>query len=274
MVAGALQMALSMSPRPLGQTPAKRGFRVAKRDAGKGGSPAGVARRRRVAAAKGRKAMPFMRGQLARNKKEHATHCRRLPGGRPLIHIIEPKWWKDSKQRRQTCGGRGKPGMCDDPAKALPRIHTQISIVRREQLMLDTYATDRMCSESIHLLPTAELGRAAGTIRSAKLKIKDNLRLLERAAEEPYGAAGEKSGGQRLFKLGLVERGKQRYLKNLARGVEPLLRFEPTEMDGLSEMDRRVGLVLDILNDEFRGQMMPAETGGSEWGAPELLAAR
>eukprot|EP01048_Picozoa_sp_COSAG05_P017598 COSAG05_NODE_2426_length_3077_cov_4.195769_3_plen_269_part_00 len=210
--------------------------------------------------------MPFMRGQLARNKKEHATHCRRLPGGRPLIHIIEPKWWKDSKQRRQTCGGRGKPGMCDDPAKALPRIHTQISIVRREQLMLDTYATDRMCSESIHLLPTAELGRAAGTIRSAKLKIKDNLRLLERAAEEPYGAAGEKSGGQRLFKLGLVERGKQRYLKNLARGVEPLLRFEPTEMDGLSEMDRRVGLVLDILNDEFRGQMMPAETGGSEWG--------
>ena len=177
-VAGALQMALSMSPRPLGQIPAKRGFRVAKRDAGKGGSPAGVARRRRVAAAKGRKAMPFMRGQLARNKKEHATHCRRLPGGRPLIHIIEPKWWKDSKQRRQTCGGRGKPGMCDDPAKALPRIHTQISIVRREQLMLDTYATDRMCSESIHLLPTAELGRAAGTIRSAKLKIKDNLRLL------------------------------------------------------------------------------------------------
>ena len=64
-------------------------------------------------------------------------------------------------------------------------------------------------------------------IRRAKFKIKENLQILERVAEEPYGAAGEKSDGQRLFKLAMVEKGKRRYQRNLARGIVPLVRFSP-----------------------------------------------
>ena len=105
----------------------------------------GVIFHRKRATAKGRKAVPFMRSQLARNKKSHARHCMALPGGRPLIDIVEPKWWTARRQRNTRGRGSRPVPSSTDPAKAQPRIRNQISIIRREQLMLDTYATDRMC---------------------------------------------------------------------------------------------------------------------------------
>ena len=127
----------------------------------KGPSPAGAAasRRRRLTAR--RKVATFLPLQLRKNKDTRGSEarCRKPPGGKPVILTEEPKWWNERRQRRHK-SVRGRKGSALPPhdlAKARSRTCTQATAIRREQLLLDTYATDRICECRIVLSPFSML---------------------------------------------------------------------------------------------------------------------
>lgn len=107
----------------------------------------------------------FRRAQLERCKALHQHHWRTLPGGRPTIQVCEPKWWKKKMQRRRGGRGRGRgrgggrgtsrggsqaafAAVPPSPERIFSRIRSQVSVVRREQLLIDTYESDRLCESS------------------------------------------------------------------------------------------------------------------------------
>lgn len=107
----------------------------------------------------------FMPALLAKCKAGYAARCALLPGGRPNIQIVEPKWWKErNKSRRKqgsgrgsgrgrgrgggAAGGRGAAAAAGGAAVASPRllegrIRSALAALRREELLLASYAADR-----------------------------------------------------------------------------------------------------------------------------------
>ena len=93
---------------------------------------------------RGYRPRPFRTAQLQRLKLQHAEHCQKLPVGRPLVLIVEPKWWKKRRQQRSRTKGTKSDAKGRDQRTTAERlfgsIRSQLSVVRREDTLLQTYA--------------------------------------------------------------------------------------------------------------------------------------
>eukprot|EP01043_Picozoa_sp_COSAG02_P052672 COSAG02_NODE_5711_length_4103_cov_8.928367_1_plen_444_part_10 len=216
---------------------------------------------------------PFRSAQLRQLKSQHAAHCQTLPGGRPLVLIVEPKWWKQRRQqRRRTKGtkagakGRNQPTTAE---RLFGRIRSQLSIVRREDTLLQTYAA-RIARDASrnggHTAEPSEVGRSRNTRRAAKRKIQSTLSEMEERVEQQWRE--QPGGAVPLFRRAHVLAGKQR---NAQTGWVGMAIFDSAETadDGWRDGTTDPGLVwraLWELNNYFGTRWL-----GSAHVFPELL---